>query len=107
MKYLLYRLKKDEMDDASRIKIDYASVDISDDDKIIVFVSESLNILGTYKKAGEDLVVEKSSKKNISLKEFYDKLSIITEVGPRTYKVFAKKIKEISEKDYEEIIKNF
>ena len=61
--------------------------------------------MGSYKKDGEYLFAKKEAIKDITLREFYDKLSIITEVGPRTYKVFAKKIKEISKEDFENIVK--
>ena len=47
----------------------------------------------------------KIAKKEITLKDFYDKLSFITEVGPRTYKVFAKKVRAINEEDYGVIAK--
>ena len=109
MKHYLYRLKKEDFEkltDFETIKIDYSPTELSETDKVIVFVSETLKIVGVYQKKGDYLLSKKVSKKEITLREFYDKLSIITEVGPRTYKVFAKKLKEIEKSDYENIIKN-
>lgn len=108
MKYYLYRIKKEDYEKLkglNNIKIDYTPEQINEDDKIIVFVSESLKILGSYKKREDYLVAEKLAKNELTLKDFYEKLSIITEVGQRTYKVFAKKVKEISEEDYNMIMK--
>lgn len=109
MGYYFYRLKKEDFEkliDTETVKIDYMSAELDETDKVIVFVSETLKILGAYKKKDEYLLAKKSAKKEITLREFYDKLSIITEVGPRTYKVFAKKLKEITKEDYELIVKN-
>jgi hypothetical protein len=101
-------MKKEDflrLTDFETVKIDYSPTELSVDDKVIVFVSETLKILGIYQKKDDYLLSKRLTKKEITLREFYDKLSIITEIGPRTYKVFAKKLKEIEKSDYENIIK--
>lgn len=106
MRYVLYRIIIKDFEilkDINNIKIDFLPTPLSNEDKIIVFVSESLKIIGTYKKEEDFLAAERIFEKDINLKDFYDKLSIVSKIGPRTYKIFAKKIKEISKKDYEMI----
>ncbi len=108
-KYFLYRLKKEDfekMTSFDALQIDYTPSDVDETDKLIVFVSETLKILGTYERKDDYLLSKKLTKKEISLRDFYDKLSIITEVGPRTYKVFAKKLKEIEKTDYDNIARS-
>ena len=102
MKHYLYRLKIEDFEklsDFETIKIDYSPTELSETDKVIVFVSETLKIVGIYQKKDDYLLSKRLTKKEITLREFYDKLSIITEIGDRTYKVFAKKLKEITRED--------
>lgn len=112
MKYYLYRIQKEDYDeflDYEKIKIDYLPIISEADDKFIAFISKDLKVIGAYKKVGDLLVRIKKIevKKEINLRSFYGKLSIVTEVGDRTYKVFAKKAKEISKEDYELITSFF
>lgn len=109
-RYYFYRIQKEyfeESEDLENVKIDYLPILSEKDDKFIIFVSQSLEIIGAYKKEGEVMVLEKVPSKTLTIRDFYDKLSIITEITERTYKVFAKKAKEISKEDYELILKAF
>jgi len=110
MKHYLYRILKTEakeMTDLSKLAIDYTPLDMTDEDKIIVFVSEELNILGEYRYKHEHLLISKSPKKMLNLREFIGKLSFVNKEGPRAYKTFAKKTREITVDDYEKIMKEF
>lgn len=110
MRYFLYRIKKQDFDKLANladINIDYTPEKITSEDKIIVFVSETLKVVGTYKRVDDNLIAEKLSTNDITLKDFYDKLSIVTEITPRTYKLFAKKVKEIEKRDYDLIVGKF
>jgi len=105
MKYFLFRLKKEYFEKLENYdEIDYKyDFELDNSSLLVIFISENLKILGTYKKEGKLLKVIDVNKKELTLKDFYDKLSIISFVNDRTYKLFAKPIKEITEKDYEEI----
>lgn len=107
MRHYLYRLKKEEYEkikDTDRIEIDYLLVEIDKTDRMIVFVSGSLRILGAYRKIDGFLAAEKPVGKEMTLREFYGRLSIVREICPRSYKVFAKKIREITKDDYKTIL---
>lgn len=110
MRYFLYRILKEdfqEMTEYDNIAIDYTPEDFLEDDKIIVFVSETLNVLGDYKTENNILRVTKKPNKNVNLRDFIGQLSFVTSTGPRAYKVFAKKTREITSEDYEKIRKVF
>lgn len=104
MKYWLYRLREQEfvgLSHLDRILIDYLPEPVADNDSVVVFVAGTLNIVGAYTKKGDSLILKKATKDPVDLRKFYDKLSIIKAIGERTYKVFAKKVKEITKADYE------
>ncbi len=106
MRYFLYRIQKEdfqEMTEYDNIPIDYTPEEIKEDDKIIVFVSETLNILGDYKTENNILRVTKKPVKTVNLRDFIGQLSFVTTAGPRAYKTFAKKTREITQEDYEKI----
>lgn len=110
MKYYFYRIQKEDfenLEDVEKIRIDYLPITVEKDDKFIVFTSKELKIIGSYKKVDEYMIMENMCIKDLTIRDFYEKLSIITEVSDRTYKVFAKKAKEISKEDYELIVKSF
>ncbi len=72
-----------------------------------MFVSETLSILGDYKTENNILRVTKKPAKTVNLRDFIGNLSFVTSNGPRAYKVFAKKTREITQDDYEKIRKEF
>ncbi len=103
MKYWLYRLKKEEYEkikDKRTIQIDYINEEVDEKDKFIVHVSGLGILSGAYRLKDDFLIAEKLSEKKPRLSEFYSKLSFIDFVNERTYKLFAKKIKQIIEEDY-------
>ena len=110
MSYYFYRIQKEDfenLEDVEKIRIDYLPIPLSKDDKFIVFTSQEMKLIGAYKKVDEYLIMEKMCVKDLTIRDFYDKLSIITKITERTYKVFAKKAKEISKDDYELIVASF
>lgn len=106
MKYWLYRIKKEDYDELAsddEISVDYMPEEIEADDLLIVHVSEIGNMIGTYKMRNEKLILIEKSSKELKLKDFYSKFSFIEFVNTRTYKMFAKKMKEITKEDYDMI----
>ncbi len=104
MKYWLYRIKKEEyeeLDSHEQIEIDYMPEETDKEDKFIIHISEIGIILGAYRINDEKLIAKELSTKKPKLKEFYEKLSFIDFVNDRTYKIFAKRLKEITKEDYE------
>lgn len=110
MRYYFYRIQKEDfenLEDVEKIKIDYLPIPDDNEDKFIIFTSQEMKLIGAYKKVDDYLIMEKMCIKDLTIRDFYTKLSIITEVSDRTYKVFAKKAKEISKEDYELLIESF
>ncbi len=85
------------------LTIDYLPEPIEDGESVLVFVGSDLTIIGPYTKKHKELHAQRelTGKDLKSLKDFYGKISIVTFVGPRTYKVFSKKVKEITKEDFE------
>ncbi len=103
--YYLYRLKQEEFEklaDLKKIGITYRGK-LEYDDVFVVFVSGIMKVLGTYKKLGKQLVGLKVAERERmpKMQDFYSELSIISFVNDRTYKVFAKPVKEITKADFE------
>ena len=110
MRYYFYRIQKEDfekMENLEKFMIDYLPIISEKDDKFIAFISQTMEIIGSYHKEDDSMVLEKVPSKTLTVKDFYDRLSIITEITERTYKMFAKKAREISKEDYEMIIKAF
>ena len=105
MRYILYRIKMEDfenLDETDKLKIDFSPVELKEDNNILVFISGTMDIIGKYNYVKGYLLLDKVLDNN--LKDFYGKLSFAKEVGPRTYKVFAKKIRELTKEDYDLII---
>jgi hypothetical protein len=89
----------------NRIKNDLSDIKLDDGDKIVIVVAKSMIILGAYTYVKElnefhlDKIINKTTK------YFYDKLPMITFVNERTYKLFAKKIREITKENYDAFLK--
>lgn len=105
MKYYLYRIKIEEYEklkDIKSIPLQFLPIALNQDDKIIIFISKEMKIIGEYKKEQDNLIQIKQINKN--LKDYYDKFSFISYVNDRIYKKFSKRILEIKKQDYKSII---
>jgi hypothetical protein len=106
MRYWLYRVEKEFFDRQKKldvIKMDYLPEPIEDGESVLVFVGSDLVLVGAYVKKGMELHAQMPIDKDkaVALRLFYGKISIVTFEGPRTYKVFSKKAKEITKEDFE------
>jgi len=106
-KFYLYRVKEAEFqqiekESLNKIKIDYLTEEVNDGDLLIVFISRLLSVIGTYTKQDDHLIARRMFKaENMpNLRDYYSKLSLIQFKGQRTYKIFSKKTKEITEQDF-------
>lgn len=106
MKYYIYRMKFEKylkQGEFLRVKNDLPSIpqfELDDGDKIIMIVSQSLIVIGAYRyeKKSNTFILEKKINKNVTT--IYEKLPMITFVNERTYKLFAKRLREIDEVNY-------
>jgi 23S rRNA C2498 (ribose-2'-O)-methylase RlmM len=104
MKHYIYRIKyKDyillRQTDIIANKLDKLSLE--DKDKVIIIVSKSMNVIGAfrYNKEQDFFVREKEINKVIS--KFYDALPMVEFVTENTYKMFSKRLREITKEDYD------
>ena len=103
-KYYTYRLKEEDFpEDTSMIPIQDTPEKLDEGDVFLVFVSGSLDVLGIYTKDEDNLRIENRID-DMKLSDFYECFSFVTFVNDRTYKMFSKRVKEISEKDYHNIL---
>lgn len=100
MKFYTYRLKEKPKEFAS-FPIQEVPVILEDDDKFLVFLSGDLIVLGIYHKEKDKLILEKKLKGKLS--DYYKYISSVETVGERTYKMFAKPVREIDISDFEKI----
>lgn len=103
MTYYIYRMKfKDHLNlrQTDIISNTLDNISLENNDKVIVIVSQSMLVMGAYvyNKDKNIFVRKKEINKVVSL--FYDKLPMIEFVNENTYKMFSKRLREISEEDY-------
>jgi len=101
-RYYTYRLKEPLLD-FKKFEIQDLPIELLEGDKLIVFIAGSMEVLGSYIVSDNKAIIE-TKINDMKLSDFYDCFSFITEIGERTYKIFAKPVREISKDDYINIL---
>lgn len=105
MRYFLYRVFE-QPKSLSVIPIDYMpgdGVEAVDGDLCVVYIAGVHTILGIYEKKGDTLVCVEKSIKHLTIKDIMAKLSFVSFVNDKTIRMFKKKCRELSDKDFEMI----
>jgi hypothetical protein len=103
MKYYIYRMKfKDHISirQIDIIKNTLDNLELEDNDKIIIIISKSMNVIGAYKYKKEQNIFVREKEINKVISKFYDKLPMVEFVNENTYKMFSKRLREIDIENY-------
>jgi hypothetical protein len=103
VRYYTYRLKE-EQEDYTQIMIQEVPTTLSNGDVFLVFLAGTLDVLGIYKKKSDYLIIDKKIEGK-KLSDFYSCFGCVGFVNERTYKMFAKRVKEIEKEDVKKILK--
>ena len=104
MKYYIYRIKlKDHIDlrQTDIIKNNLDNIEIEDKAKVIITVSQSLMVMGAYRYDKKQNIFIREKEINQVVSKFYEKLPMVEFVNENTYKMFSKRLREITKEDYE------
>ena len=74
------------------------TIALTEGDSAVLYIAGTLHILGTYTFKEGVFIQQKALGK--PMQTFYDKLPMITDINERTYKFFAKRVREIDAKDF-------
>jgi len=114
MKYYFYRLQKNDFEkinDLKSIQIDFIPPDCANfqnGDKCVIYVSETFEVLGVYEK--KEMVLKQTranSKPDMTLKDYWEKLSFVKEITQTTSRLFKKKMREVTQTDFESLTNNW
>lgn len=109
MTQYLYRLTKpiyDEMSQTNTIPIDFLPPDCANaqnGDEVIVYVAESLSILGMYTLTNLKLtLVEKFEQ--VTLRDIWNHFDCVHTITPNTSRLFKKKMRELTQIEYGSVL---
>jgi hypothetical protein len=108
MKYYYYRIKFEDylrLNDIKWVKDDLENGVLNDGDLGILIVSKSLLVLGAYRYDKKQRLWLQQHPISKPVTEFYSKIPMIKFVSERTYKIFAKRLREVDKENFEPFLK--
>lgn len=100
--YYTYRLKEEPIR-KNKISIGDVPIALDDGDTFLVFLAGTLEVLGVYIKKDNGLILDKNIEGK-KLSDLYGCFGMVSFVNERTYKMFAKRIREIEKEDIDNIL---
>ncbi|MFT4344191.1 MAG: hypothetical protein ACMXYE_05610 [Candidatus Woesearchaeota archaeon] len=97
MSYYIHRLKEQSEKALQVITFEFA-VKPHENDEVVVISPVTHIVLGIYQFRNNKLILLKTINQKVSF--FYEKLPMVTDINERTYKLFAKVLREISRDDF-------
>lgn len=74
------------------------TIKLAEGDFSVVYIAGTLHVLGIYIYKNDTFVQQKALGKPMQV--FYERLPMITDINERTYKFFAKRVREIDAEDF-------
>jgi len=109
MRYYLFRLQKqvaDQLSQKKTIEIDFLPPDCANaqnGDCIIVYVSETLQILGTYT-LNKLILTQTQPITDATVRDIWTNFECVQTVTDKTSRLFKKKMREITQIEYEAVL---